>query len=288
MSVSRVRENRTHGLTGGRWRGNQPDQRPTLLSDLFPEPAQIASFDKVMAELGYDPSDKGEDLTKASGVGNRAARAVIEFRHDDGSNQLNGYADTSGYQPVNSVDDLRDIDHWQPLRVADGHGGTVEQKFIAPHWGGVTPFALTSGDQLRPKKGPTLSRNPGKFKKQAQEVLRHSAELTEKQKVIAEHWADGPSSELPPGHWALFANEISARDGHDLDADVAMFFAMTNAVFDASIACWDSKRAFDYVRPVTAINELFRGQRSKPGAGRARVASRSSARTGVPTRRRPS
>jgi hypothetical protein len=33
MSVSRVRENRTHGLTGGRWRGNQPDQRPTLLRD---------------------------------------------------------------------------------------------------------------------------------------------------------------------------------------------------------------------------------------------------------------
>ena len=39
-----------------------------------------------------------------------------------------------------------------------------------------------------------------------------------------------------------------------------MFFAMTNAVFDASIACWDAKRAFDYVRPVTAINFLYAGQ----------------------------
>ena len=29
---------------------------------------------------------------------------------------------------------------------------------------------------------------------------------------------------------------------------------------DASICCWDAKRAFDSVRPVTAINYLFRGQ----------------------------
>lgn len=35
---------------------------------------------------------------------------------------------------------------------------------------------------------------------------------------------------------------------------------MCNAVFDASIASWDAKRFFDYVRPVTAINLLFAGQ----------------------------
>jgi hypothetical protein len=27
---------------------------------------------------------------------------VIAFRHKDGSNQLGGYADTTGYQPVNT------------------------------------------------------------------------------------------------------------------------------------------------------------------------------------------
>jgi hypothetical protein len=37
-----------------------------------------------------------------------------------------------------------------------------------------------------------------------------------------------------------------------------MFFALTNAIFDAGIAGWDAKR--DSVRPVTAIPFLFHGQ----------------------------
>lgn len=39
---------------------------------------------------------------------------------------------------------------------------------------------------------------------------------------------------------------------------------------DASICCWDAKRAFDSVRPVTAIHYLFRGQpvRAWQGPGR--------------------
>ena len=39
-----------------------------------------------------------------------------------------------------------------------------------------------------------------------------------------------------------------------------MFFLVDNAVMDAGIACWDCKRAFDYVRPITAIHYLFQGQ----------------------------
>jgi hypothetical protein len=84
--------------------------------------------------------------------------------------------------------------------------------------------------------------------------------------MIAEYWADGPNSELPPGHWNLFAQYVSHRDHHGahtrgIGADVKLFFALTNAVFDASICCWDNKRFFESVRPITAIRYLFRGQR---------------------------
>ena len=37
-----------------------------------------------------------------TGIGNRAAKAVLDYRHADGSNQLAGYADTTGYQPKNA------------------------------------------------------------------------------------------------------------------------------------------------------------------------------------------
>jgi len=37
-----------------------------------------------------------------------------------------------------------------------------------------------------------------------------------------------------------------------------MFFALNAALFDASIAVWDAKRAYNSVRPITAINYLFK------------------------------
>ena len=39
-----------------------------------------------------------------------------------------------------------------------------------------------------------------------------------------------------------------------------MFFAMTNAAFDAGIVAWEAKRFYDAERPITAIHYLFAGQ----------------------------
>jgi hypothetical protein len=88
--------------------------------------------------------------------------------------------------------------------------------------------------------------------------------------MIAEYWADGPHSELPPGHWNLFAQFVSARDHHGLDEDVKLFFALTNAIFDAGIVTWDAKRTFDSVRPATAIPFLFQGQQISAWGGPGR------------------
>jgi hypothetical protein len=85
--------------------------------------------------------------------------------------------------------------------------------------------------------------------------------------MISEYWADGPGSETPPGHWCLLAQGISRRDGHTLEQDVKMYFALTNALFDTSIAVWDCKRTVDYVRPITAIRLLFKNQRVRAWAG---------------------
>ena len=87
--------------------------------------------------------------------------------------------------------------------------------------------------------------------------------------MIAEYWANGPRTETPPGHWALFGQFVSRRDDHTVDDDAKMFFALTNAIFDAGIAAWDGKRAFDSVRPITNIPYLFHGQQItawRPGA----------------------
>ncbi|MBV8705825.1 MAG: vanadium-dependent haloperoxidase, partial [Acidobacteriaceae bacterium] len=46
-----------------------------------------------------------------------------------------------------------------------------------------------------------------------------------------------------------------------------MFFALTNAIFDAGIVAGDAKRAFDSVRPATSIPYLFQGQQIRAWGG---------------------
>ena len=125
--------------------------------------------------------------------------------------------------------------------------------------GNVIPFALNDGPEITPTLKPARYPSP-EFTLQAREVLSLSANLTDQEKAITEYWADGPSSELPPGHWALIAQYVSARDHHTLDDDAKLFLAVSNANLDAGILAWKLKRIYDSVRPITAIRELFRGQ----------------------------
>jgi hypothetical protein len=230
------------------------------LADLFP--TEVAKFNVVMTQLGYDPTDTSTDPSTPAGVGNVTCQAVLDFRHQDGSNQLGdlhpgAYSDYTGYAPV-----IGDPNHWQPLVI-----GGVTQQFIAPHWGNVIPFALKRQEQFAPKDPNFYPKDAAQYLKQAKQILDYSANLTDREKVIAEYWADGPSTESPPGHWTLFAEVVSARDRHTLDQDVKMFFAMTNAVFDAGISVWHFKRFYDYIRPVSAIRWLFAGQPVRGWAG---------------------
>ena len=188
-----------------------------------------------------------------------------------------------------------DPNRWQPLQVPYPHTATVDgrkqydpdrrsdydiQVFMTPHWGAVRPFALASGAQLRPPpppqfgsstpytdgKGQRMS-NDQAYRAQVAQILQLNASLTERDKAIAEFWADGPRSESPPGHWNQLAHGVSSRDSHTLAADVKFFFALNAALFDASIAAWDAKRYYDYVRPISAIRYLYRGQRIRGWGG---------------------
>src|SRR3989442_7695530 len=239
------------------------------LVDLFP--TQTPSFNDVMASLGYDLANGSTDVATPAGVGNVAAAAVIAVRHHDGANQLGdlhagAYSDYTGYMPVNDPDHVNNPNRWQPLRFSDGHGGFVTPAFIAPHWGRVVPFALASGSQFRPPEVPNLYPFGG-FRVQAEQILHYGARLTDTQKAIVGYWADGPNSELPPGHWMLFGQFVSRRDGHTQDQDVKMFFALANAVFDAGIVARDCKRAHDYARPVTAGPFPFSGHNGSASGG---------------------
>jgi hypothetical protein len=236
----------------------------TLL-DLFP--AQKPALDAVMKTLGYDPALRSGNPMTPEGVGTFAATAVVTSRHEDGSNQLGDlgstvpYSDYTGYTSVNFPESLVDVNHWQPLRAANG---TV-QKFLSPQWGRVVPFALKSGDQFRP--GPPPQAGSWLYDQRMRDVVRLNTELDDRSKVSAEFWNDPPGSVTPPGHWNEFAQDVSARDSHTLDDDVKMFFALNNAEMDASIAIWEAKRYYDAIRPVSAVRYWYAGTTLQGWAG---------------------
>jgi hypothetical protein len=229
-----------------------------------------------MRALGYQARDMSTDPATPAGIGNLAASALLEYRHRDGANQAGGYADYTGYSPVNPPMDpttsgygrVGEPGAWQPL-IRNG----VVQRFTAPHWRNVAPFALPSADVFMPP--PPAAVGSKEWDRQIRELVHMSAKLTDEQKVIAEYWADGPTSEFPPGHWCLIARWVSLRDHHTIDEDVRMFFLVSNAVFDAGIAAWAAKVHYDYVRPVTAIRYAMAGRSIRawagPGLGTARI-----------------
>jgi hypothetical protein len=96
-------------------------------------------------------------------------------------------------------------------------------------------------------------------------------------RTIVEYWADGPSSETPPGHWNVIANEVADSPGFErrwggqgeeldpLEWDVKTYFALNGAVHDAAIAAWGLKGYYDSVRPSSMIRYMGgKGQSSDP------------------------
>lgn len=96
-------------------------------------------------------------------------------------------------------------------------------------------------------------------------------------RVLAEFWADGPTSETPPGHWFTILNYVNdhplfkkkfmglGMELNELEWDVKSYFMLAGALHDAAITAWGIKGYYDYVRPITAIRYLASlGQSSDP------------------------
>ncbi|MEO7049889.1 MAG: vanadium-dependent haloperoxidase [Ferruginibacter sp.] len=232
--------------------------------------------DKMKA-FGFDPDNKTLDPETPEGIGNLAAKTVIEARMSDGSNQTgtmsgtNGiaYSDYTGYKPVNPVDTMNDIRHWQPKYFLDSKGGKYAPGCLTAQWQLVKPLMLDSGNEFRSPPPPAIGSE--EFKKEVTEVVNLQSYLTNEQKALVEFMRDGPRSVQQAGHWLVFAQDVSVRDNHTLDDDVKMYFAVEGTAMDAFIACWDTKMYYDYARPYALVHYYFKDKMIKgwggPGKG---------------------
>ena len=300
----------------------------------------LSEFDDLMDALCLPISNTATDGGSPAAIGNRIAKAVLDYGKTDGSNETNGYA-APDYTPVNPPlivakpgITLVDPNRWQPLQIehmVSQNGVLVTngvQQAVGPHWGHVSPFAIpaggASGAPIDPGPPPRFG-DPATdaiYRAQAVEVLRDSSLLDPSSdasidispramganrlgsndghghplnpvtgnsytseivrqgdfyRAIAEFWADGPSSETPPGHWHVIANAVSDQLAPNLRVggsgpvvdrlqwDVKLYFALGGAVHDAAIAAWGLKGRYDGIRPISMIRYLASlGQSSDP------------------------
>jgi hypothetical protein len=222
------------------------------LVDLFP--ARQFDFAEQMSYLGY--AVDGSDTSTPATVGNTAAQAVIDYRHGDGSNQLNGYADTTGYKPVNTGDVVVDPWRWQPLRVPLGTG--PEQKATTPQWSKVKAFALKSPLPVHhPRPRPAAEQLRSQAHRQPARPDPEPHRPAEVHRRVL-----GRRSEVGVPARPLGADRPGPvpQAGHSLDTDAKLFFALGNALMDASIAAWAAKYKWDFVRPITGIRTRYKGK----------------------------
>jgi hypothetical protein len=225
-----------------------------------------ADWRAMVTAAGLDPDDTQQDTTTAVGIGNLAGRKVIENRTHDGLNRFGEesgrynqqrYADYTGYRPVNTAYQLPDPSRWQPTVVPAGNGIFTVQQFVTPQMGRTRPYSYRHPSQFTvapPRNSDHLDQRA--YQRQADEVLRASARLTDQQKIAAEFFNN---KFLSLGETAGAA-ALQTGNVQDVEKTVHYIATAVIADFDVTIATWYFKRRFDTVRPISAIRHLYGDQ----------------------------
>jgi membrane-associated phospholipid phosphatase len=211
-----------------------------VLAYLFPErpaarydaEAEAAAESRVAAGVNYR-----SDVDAGLALGRAVADAVLAKARTDGSDHhFEGQIPTG--QGMWAPPPDAPADRSQPVEPLAGTWGT---------W-------ATDVKAVRP--GPPPVYGSPEFLAEAREVLETGNTLTPEQKRIAEFWAGGAGTPLPPGLW----NQIlldTVREERLSTPRIARDFALLNvSQADAGAAAWDAKYAYWSPRPVNAIRDL--------------------------------
>lgn len=232
-----------------------------VLSDFMPQFS--AEWRNMLTSVGLDPDDDQENATTPIGLGNLAARKVIEGLEDDGMNRrgteggaqydLAPYADYTGYQPVNTAYELSNPSRWQPAIVPNGNGTFFVQTYANPQLGQTDAFTFDSPREFRvPRPRDSLHFRRHAYKRQADQVLAASAALTDEHKMESELFFDKfLALGAVPGTAVL-----QSRDW-DIQRFVEYLASTEIALFDSAVVTWFYKTRYDAVRPFSAVRHIY-------------------------------
>lgn len=142
---------------------------------------------------------------------------------------------------------------------------------VEPQWRTIRTIVLDSASQCLPPPPPVFSKeSKSEFYSWFKEVYDTVNALTDEQKAIASFWdCNGfklnvvghtmyaTKAMTPGGHWMGIIGTICQDRKVDFSRTVHSYTAVSFALMDAFISCWDSKFHWSLVRPETVINKYI-------------------------------
>jgi hypothetical protein len=233
-----------------------------VISNLLSKSAK-SKLNAILTSVGLNPEDDCLDLNLPIGIGNQAAKVVLENRVNDGMNQLgdcNGkiynrkpYEDYTLFIPKNTAYELKYPTKWQPLiEESEIKDLFVVQSHTLPQYGFALPISMINiSDYTLPE--PIIS-DMNFYKQHVDEILKESSGLNDYKKMVAEHFTDKIVSLFQP---MMF---LAEKHGLGQDEVIILDFLIHMALFDAGIVVWKEKIIHESVRPISAIRYLYENE----------------------------
>lgn len=218
------------------------------LKSLFPN--QAAEFDNQRQRSLNEIKDSESAEKKGFDFGVKVANQILNLRANDGSNNAQG-----DYTPGNNPGD------WQ-FTFKDGETTDQVEEIIdealLPDWGIVEPFAIGSSSEFRPNE--VFQFDSPRYVDEVNTVAKigseNSSERSDAETINSLFWAyDRADTFRPPGQWNQIAQEVALTEGNSLEENARLFGLLNVGLADAGIVAWDSKYAYEQLRPITAIRE---------------------------------
>jgi hypothetical protein len=225
-------------------------------------PPAVPKLISLYQSQGLDINDATLDLTTSIGIGNFAAKNVLDERLNDGINQLgnmNGkkynripYEDYTGYVPKNTAYELKFPGKWQPQIENLGFGTFVVQQYTVPQYAITKPYAIKNATNFTsPVPRNSNPSNRIGYKKQVDDVLSLSANLNDYRKVASEQFESTIRAFYDPVFFLAEKNMIQS------DNYLILSLLHNIALFDASFIVVKEKLRHESVRPITAVKYLY-------------------------------
>jgi hypothetical protein len=190
-------------------------------------------YDQFSGETEEEISTISDDFGKA------LAKSISDWAKTDG-----GYGAFNDNFPSEFVPEEGE-GLWEPV---------ASEKALHPYWGDNRPFMLANKNIDPGPPTPYSTSTDSKFHEEAMEVFDAVNNRTDDQEQIAFFWTDDPNATYTPaGHFlSIYLQTIKAENSKT--EFIAYGWAKLGlAVNDAFISCWQSKFQYNYIRPITYI-----------------------------------